>query len=99
VRKIEKELKNKMNVVVYLLLLISIILILIGKDQYIGNVTDWTVSIITGMIATALSQSLVQSLSGKSLKRIFLNIKVFNKKYSVSIFIIVSMAVKIWLFN
>jgi len=98
-KNIKRDLKNNVNAVIYLLLAISIVLIFLGKDKYIGIVTNWAVSIITGLIMTALSQSIVQKFSGGSLEKVFLNIKIFGKRYSVSIFIIVSILVKILIFK
>ena len=98
-KDVKKELKNNVNAVVSILLAISIILIFMGKDKYIGVVTNWAVSIITGLFTTALSQKIVQRFSGGSLEKIFLNITVFGKKYSVSVFILISIIVKMLIFK
>ena len=98
-KNIKKELKKNINLVVYLLLAVSIILIYLGKDKYIGVVTNWAVSILIGLITTALSQSIVQRFTGGSLERIFLNVTILGKEYSVSIFIIISIIVKFFIFK
>ena len=98
-KNIKRDLKNNVNTVIYILLAISIILIFLGKDKYIGVVTNWAVSIITGLITTALSQSIVQKFSAGSLEKVFLNITIFGKKYSISFFILISILVKILIFK
>jgi len=98
-KNIRKDLKNNVNAVIYVLLAISIILIFMGKDKYIGIVTNWAVSIIIGLITTTLSQSFVQRFSGGSLEKIFLNITIFGKKYSISFFILISIIVKMLIFK
>lgn len=98
-KNIERNLKNNVTAVIYILLAISIILIFLGKDKYIGVVTNWAVSIITGLITTALSQSVVQKFSSGNLEKVFLKITLFGKQYSVSFFILISILAKILIFK
>ena len=98
-KNIEKDFNNKVKLVFAILLAVSILLIYLGKDNYIGVVKNLAASIIIGLFTTALSQSIVQRFTGGSLEQIFLNVNILGKKYSISIFIIISIMVKLFIFK
>lgn len=91
--------KNKVKILVQII----IIIILLGTIFNISvEVTDYYVdfvlSAIIGIITSAVAASFVERLNGNVLKKIFLTFEIKEFKFSISVFVIVTFLVKIWLF-
>ena len=97
-KNIRKDVRNKVKLVFTILILIMIILIYTNKTHLNDFFIGWSVSILTGIILTGIAQSFVQGFSGNKLEKLFLNVKIRGKRYSISLFLIATLAVRYILF-
>jgi len=93
-RDIQSETRTKLKITFYVLILILFVLILTGKQHLNDFFLKWGVSIITSILLMAISQAFVQGVTGDVLEKLFLNINIAGKKYSISFFVIVTVIVR-----
>ena len=93
-----KEATGKVRIILYLLIIAAVVLTLYGGSEYIGLLVNWTAAIITGILATAVVQVLIQTISGDFLERIPFTFKIKGHKFSLSLFFILTIILKFIIF-
>ncbi len=92
--------KEKFKIVIQILVLF---LILAGiynwSEKFTSTVSNWLISIAISVILTGISGEIIESVSGDFLKKIFLMIEYENYKFSVSLFVILTLILRYSLFH
>lgn len=94
-----REATGKVRFITSLLIIAAIVLTLYGGSEYIGLLVNWTAAIITGIIVTAVVQILIQTVSGDFLERIPFTFKIKGRKFSLSLFFILTIVLKLIIFR
>ena len=91
---------NNIKNIVYLLIVVVVILSLAGASQ--GQI-DFVVSIFGSMIVSAvfslIAASLVEAFTGDFLKKILIPIEIGPLRFSISLFVIATAVLKLWIFH
>lgn len=95
------KLGKQVQTYIYILIIIVLAMAYLGFSQsVISFVEDIFVKyVIISAITSAVAGSLVESLTGNSLKSIFLNVEVKGIKFSLSFFVIAVFILKIFIFR
>jgi hypothetical protein len=89
--------KNKVLVLIYGLVALSILLDFLGISSWFGFFVHLAELLIASFIGTAVAQTLVQSVSGDYLEGILFYWEILRFKLSISLFTIVTFIVEIWI--
>ncbi len=91
-----QETSSKVELVVSLMVLLSVLSIFWDKTKYLDYINSWGPAIATSIITTGICQILIQKFFGDSLEKIPIPIR--GMPFSVSLFFILTIILKIWLF-
>jgi hypothetical protein len=94
----EKMMKNKVLIILQILVYAAIIFALLGWDKFIGPMTNIAVWLITSIIITGVVQIIIQKFSGDFLEKIPLTFEIKGIKISVTLFFIITIILKLLLF-
>jgi len=97
---------HKINLEDKLKLIIAIIFafVVIGSyfnlpDDFIVWIINFLISIFIGFILSAFAERIVEAFTGDYLKKILIPFKLFGIKFSISLFLIATIMVRILLFR
>ncbi len=94
------KLKEKIQICMGIILLITIMgLFFNWSPKITEQLIQWTISILIGIITSAIAGKIIESFTGNILKKIFIPITIGPIKFSISMFFIITILVKILLFN
>jgi hypothetical protein len=93
--------ETKIKNLLYLLILIVVVAVLLGfSANTINSIVDLFVRyVLIGAILSLFVGTLVEQLTGDTLKRIALNIKIKKISFSISVFAIVVLILKFFIFR
>jgi hypothetical protein len=85
-------------------ILLIVVLTLIGtiydwQATTISTITNWLLAIGTGFILSGVAGGIIESFSGNYLKNILIPIKIGEFTFSISVFFILTIGLRFWLFN
>lgn len=84
----------------FALIAVAFVLALLGvPDWLFGFVISLFVSAISGAIVSFLVTALVEALTGDALKRVMITVEVEGYEFSISLFVLATVALRIWLFR
>jgi hypothetical protein len=99
-REINMKLKDKLQYVLLLIVLVAIVGAFLDLPQ---SVIDWLISILIGffisILLSGIAEIIVKAFTGNYLKRIKFPIKIFGFRFSISLFLIATITVRILLFG
>jgi len=91
--------KEKVEAILGLIILIAILDAFFGwPDKIISLAIQWGTSAIIGVIMSGISGELVEKFTGDTLKNITITVPIAGYNFSVTLFFIVTIIVKYWLF-
>jgi len=91
--------KNAVLIFVGVIIILSIILALMGfNGETIDKVINLLIPIGLSLILSAFVGAIIERFSGDTLKKIFIVIPIWKFNVSVSLFVIATILIKIWLF-
>lgn len=90
---------DKLQWAVGLMLILSIIFVLWGKTAYVEYVNSWGTSIVASIMTTGVCQILIQRLSGDFFEKIPLTVPIMGMRFSLPLFVVITILVKIILFR
>lgn len=93
-----KSMKAKVSIIVQILLYIAVILALFRKSEHISTISNIAIWLLVSVITTGIVQIIIQKYTGDFLKNIPLTIVIKKKPYSISLFFIVTIILKLFLF-
>jgi len=94
------KLKDKLGLVLGIMILIVFIGTFAGlPDKIIESILEWGGSILVGIILGAISGLLVERVAGDWLKSIFLVVSIGDYQFSISLFTIATIFVKMFLLS
>ncbi len=92
--------KEKFGVVIVLIIAVGILDSIFKMPQNsVSRMVELLISIGVGLILSAISGQIVEAFSGDSLKEIFVIVPIGPFNFSLSLFVIVTFIVKIWIFK
>ena len=94
--------KNDLQEKVRAVLMIIIVVAVLANFGYIPQewsdaITPVLFSVIAGLVISFAAEKIVESFSGTSLKKILIPIEIHGFKFSISVFAITTIVVKIWI--
>jgi hypothetical protein len=94
------NLKEKFQIIIALIILVAFLGAYFNiPAETINQVVEWLVSIMIGILLAAVSGALVEAFTGDLLKTIFIRVEIKGFSFSISIFVIATIIVKILLFG
>ncbi len=93
-----KEMKDKVKIILYISIFIILILSLKGKQNYIDMINKWLPSILISIVTTSISQIILQKFTGTFFEKILLPIKIGEFRFYISLFLILTIIIKLILF-
>ena len=95
----EKDI-DKLKAVVYLIVVVAVIGAFLNIPAWLTNTAiQWLIGVFGGMVCSLVAGSLVEAFTGDLLKKISLNIEISGINFSITVFAIATLIVKIWLFG
>ena len=93
------KLKEKIELILFAIVIIAVLAALYRwPDWILSEVMEWGISIMTGIILSAIAGGLVEGFTGDLLKKISFNIHILGFDFSITLFFIVALFVRFWLF-
>ena len=94
------EQMDKVHLIIYAMIAIALIGSLLGlSNESMNLIFELLTSIMVGIILSMVAGTIVESITGEHLKKIMINIEIFGFNISITMFIIVTIIVKILLFG
>ena len=94
------NLKEKIQLIILAIVVIAIIGILYNWSTHIIDLLiNWSMAITISLILSTVAGKLIESFSGDLLKNIFFVVKLWKFDVSISLFAILTIILKIWLFR
>ncbi len=91
--------KDAVNIFVSGIIILAIVLALMGFDgQTIDKIIDWLIPIGLSFILSALVGTIIEGFGGDALKNIFVVIPIWKFEISLSLFVIATFVLKLWIF-
>lgn len=94
-RDYRKEAANKVEIAIWLLMLAAIVSTFYGITGYFSLMISLATWIITAILTTAVVQVLIQRVSGNLFERIPLTFEVKGFRFSISLFVIFTIILKL----
>lgn len=98
-RNYRKEAANKVEIAIWLLMLAAIVSTLYGITLYFSLMISLATWIITAILTTAVVQILIQKASGDFFEKIPLTFEVKGFRFSISLFVIFTIILKLIIFK
>ncbi len=97
-RNYHNEMENKVELIISLIVLVAIVSSLYLKGKYINLATEWGTLILISVITTGFCQMIIQRISGNLLEKIPLTVTIAGKKFSFSLFFVITILLKLIIF-
>lgn len=92
--------KEKFGVVIVLIIAVGILESIFEMPQnLVSTIVELLISIGVGIILSAISGQIVEAFSGDFLKDFFVIVPIGQYNFSISLFVIITLIVKIWIFK
>jgi hypothetical protein len=92
--------KDKVESIIGLIVGVAIFGAFFGwPDRIITSIIQWGPSLIVGVIMSGISGELLEKFTGDALKMITLRVPIAGYNFSITLFFIVTILVKSWLFG
>ena len=93
-----KIMTNKVRIVIYILIGITVVFAYMGWNNALSKINDIAVWMIISIITTGVAQLILQKFTGDFFEKIPLTIKIGQFKFQVTLFIIITIILKIIIF-
>jgi len=91
---------DKLKLIIYMIVLVAFLGAVFNIPLALTNaIIQWLVGVFIGSVFSFVAGALVEAFSGNFLKKIALNITIFDLKFSITAFAIATFIVKVWLFG
>jgi len=95
-RKAYKQLGSMVSAFVALLIILALLQV---PTSLINLVTGWFASAFIGVVTSFFATAIVEEVTGDWLKPYLIEFTIFGFEFSVSLFFIATIVVRIWLFH
>ncbi|MCA9478081.1 MAG: hypothetical protein KC535_02965 [Nanoarchaeota archaeon] len=90
---------KRIGLVILFMIGLSFLLTTLGKNEHLGLVDEIGLWLITSFFLTGIVQILLQKITGNLLERRLFSLRIGKKRLPITLFIIVSVVLKLWLFK